>query len=45
MDQLKDLPLGRKLILGAGGLLFIDTFFGWQSVSIFSANAWHGFWA
>lgn len=44
MDQLKGLPLGRKLLLGAGALLFIDTFFGWQSVSIFSANAWHGFW-
>jgi hypothetical protein len=44
MDQLKGLPLGRKLILGAGVLLFIDTFFGWQSVSIFSQNAWHGFW-
>ena len=44
MDQLKGLPLGRKLILGAGALLFIDTFLGWQSVSIFSANAWHGFW-
>ncbi len=48
MDQLKALPLGRKLILGAGVLLFIDTFLPWQSVSIFnanfSANAWHGFW-
>ena len=44
MDRLQGLPLGRKLILGAGALLFVDTFFGWQSVSIFSANAWHGFW-
>ena len=48
MDQLKALPLGRKLILGAGVLLFIDTFLPWQSVSIFNANftanAWHGFW-
>jgi hypothetical protein len=44
MDQLKALPLGRKLILGAGVLLFIDTFLPWQSVSIFSQNAWHGFW-
>lgn len=53
MDQLKGLPLGRKLILGAGALLFIDTFLAWQSVSIgvpgvatvsASQNAWHGFW-
>ena len=53
MDQLKGLPLGRKLILGAGVLLFIDTFLAWQSVSIgvpgvatvsASQNAWHGFW-
>jgi hypothetical protein len=53
MDQLKGLPLGRKLILGAGALLFIDTFLAWQRVSIgvpggatvsASQNAWHGFW-
>jgi hypothetical protein len=53
MDRLKGLPLGRKLILGAGALLFIDTFLAWQSVSIgvpgvatvtASQNAWHGFW-
>ena len=53
MDQLKGLPLGRKLILGAGALLLIDTFLAWQSVSIgvpgvatvsASQNAWHGFW-
>ena len=53
MEQLKGLSLGRKLILGAGVLLFIDTFFAWQKasvsvsgVTIVSAtqNAWHGFW-
>jgi hypothetical protein len=48
MDQLKALPLGRQLILGAGVLLFIDTLLDWQQVSFGSAsvgaNAWHGFW-
>jgi fatty acid desaturase len=48
MEQLKGLPLGRQLILGAGVLLFIDTFLQWQQVSFgpISAgrNAWHGFW-
>jgi hypothetical protein len=48
MDQLKALPIGRQLILGAGVLLFIDTLLHWQEVSIgpISAgrNAWHGFW-
>jgi hypothetical protein len=48
MDQLKGLPLGRQLILGAGVLLLIDTFLDWQHASIgpFSAgqSAWHGFW-
>jgi hypothetical protein len=48
MEQLKGLPLGRQLILGAGVLLFIDTLLHWQEVSIgpISAgrNAWHGFW-
>jgi len=53
MDQLKGLSLGRKLILGAGALLFIDTFFAWQKVSVkvsgvtvvsATASAWHGFW-
>ena len=53
MEQLKGLSLGRKLILGAGVLLVIDTFLAWQSVSIgvpgvavvsASQNAWHGFW-
>lgn len=53
MEQLKGLSLGRKLILGAGVLLFVDTFFAWQKVSVHvagvtdisaTANAWHGFW-
>ena len=48
MEQLKGLPLGRQLILGAGVLLFIDTLLHWQQVDVgpFSAhqNAWHGFW-
>jgi hypothetical protein len=44
MEQLKGLPLGRQLVLGAGVLLLIDTFLPWQSVGPFSANAWHGFW-
>ena len=52
MDQLKGLSLGRKLILGAGVVLLIDTFFNWQSVSVgvsgvtvvsAGQSAWHGF--
>lgn len=48
MEQLKGLPLGRQLILGAGVLLLIDTFFDWQQVSTsfitVGQSAWHGFW-
>ena len=48
MDQFNALSTGRKLILGAGLLLFIDTFFNWQSVSTpigsFGQSGWHGFW-
>lgn len=48
MEQVKGLPLGRQLILGAGVLLLIDTFLPWQKVSVgpFSNSwtAWHGFW-
>ena len=48
MDKLNALPLGRKLVLGAGVLLFIDTLLQWQQVSIgplsVGRNAWHGFW-
>ena len=47
MEQLKGLPLGRQLILGAGVLLLIDTFLDWQQVSFLGhtrrASAWHGF--
>lgn len=52
MEQWKGLSLGRKLILGAGVLLLIDTFFNWQSVSVgvsgvtvvsAGQSAWHGF--
>jgi hypothetical protein len=48
MEQLSGLSTGRKLILGAGLLLLIDTFFHWQSVTVgqfsYGVNAWHGFW-
>ncbi len=49
MEQLKDLHRSRQLILGAGVLLLIFTFFSWQSVEfagveVASRNAWHGFW-
>ncbi len=48
MEQLSALSTGRKLMLGAGLLLLIDTFFNWQSVSIgpvsVGQSAWHGFW-
>ena len=53
MEQLKGLPLGRQLILGAGVLLLIDTFLDWQHASVTingvtigggGQSAWHGFW-
>jgi hypothetical protein len=48
MDRFNALSMGRKLILGAGLLLFIDTFLNWQSVSTplgsYGQNGWHGFW-
>ncbi|MGN6796702.1 MAG: hypothetical protein ACTHKS_00980 [Gaiellaceae bacterium] len=44
MDQLKALPLGRQLILGAGVLLFVDSLFHWQDYHGFGWTAWHGFW-
>jgi hypothetical protein len=49
MDKIAALSLGRKLVLGAGVLLFIDMFLHWQSVDLggfgtASANGWHGFW-
>jgi len=47
MEQLKGLPLGRQIVLGAGVLLLIDTFFNWQQASAFGLtagqSAWHGF--
>lgn len=48
MEQLSALSMGRKLILGAGLLLLIDSFLNWQSVSFaggsIGQSAWHGFW-
>ena len=52
MDKLSQLSRGMQIMLAAGVLLLIDTFFRWQEVSgsiagvEFSsgANAWHGFW-
>src|SRR4029077_7392219 len=48
MEQLNALSMGRKLILGAGLLLLIDSFLNWQSVSFaggsIGQSAWHGFW-
>ena len=48
MDKINELSLGRKLILGAGVLLFIDMFLNWQSVDVgpftVGRNGIHGFW-
>jgi hypothetical protein len=48
MEQLRGLPLGRQIVLGAGVLLLIDSFLDWQQVSILGNSAgntaWHGFW-
>jgi len=48
MPNLSEISNGTKLILGAGVLLVIDTFFKWWKVDVgpFSVgqNAWHGFW-
>jgi hypothetical protein len=48
VEQLSALSTGRKLILGAGVLLLIDTFFNWQSVDTpigsYGQSGWHGFW-
>jgi hypothetical protein len=53
MPDLRTLSTGTKILLGAGLLLFIDTFLAWQKVSVevggveiasASRNAWHGFW-
>jgi hypothetical protein len=48
VDKINELSLGRKLILGAGVLLFIDLFLHWQSVDVgpftVGRNGIHGFW-
>jgi hypothetical protein len=52
MEQLQALSLAKKLILGGGILLLIDSFLDWQQVSgeVFGQDvsagqsAWHGFW-
>jgi hypothetical protein len=44
MERFNALSTGRKLILGAGVLLLIDTFFNWQAVGGFGQSGWHGFW-
>jgi hypothetical protein len=52
MEQLQSLSLARRLILGGGILLLIDSFLDWQQVSgeVFGQDvsagqsAWHGFW-
>jgi hypothetical protein len=53
MPDLRTLSTGTKILLGAGILLLIDTFFAWQEVSVevggveiasASQNAWNGFW-
>jgi hypothetical protein len=48
MEQLQALSLARKLILGGGILLLIDSFFNWQSVEVlgqdYGQSAWNGFW-
>ncbi|HEX6762227.1 MAG TPA: hypothetical protein VF094_05465 [Gaiellaceae bacterium] len=48
MDRINELSLGKKLVLGAGVLLLIDTFLNWQEVTAFGftggQSAWHGFW-
>jgi hypothetical protein len=46
MQQVKDLLVGRPLVLGAAVLLFLDTFAPWQHVTLdqssYTWNAWHG---
>ncbi len=48
MPNFSEISNGTKLILGAGVLLLIDTFFEWQKVDLgivsVGQNAWHGFW-
>jgi hypothetical protein len=44
MDKLRTLSKSDQVVLGAAGLLFIDSFFGWYSVNhtSYSENMWHG---
>jgi hypothetical protein len=48
MDRFNALGRGMQVMLVAGVLLLIDTFFHWQSVDLgvieVGRNAWHGFW-
>ncbi len=50
MERFNALSRGGKVMLVAGALLLIDTFFAWQQVEVeefgieASQNAWHGFW-
>jgi len=49
LERFNALSRGSQIMLIAGVLLLIDTFFAWQKVEILdiaeaSANAWHGFW-
>ena len=50
MERFNALSRGSKVMLIAGALLLIDTFFAWQQVEVeefgieASQNAWHGFW-
>jgi hypothetical protein len=50
LERFNALSRGSKIMLVAGVLLLIDTFFAWQQVEVeelgieASQNAWHGFW-
>jgi hypothetical protein len=48
MDRFNALGRGMQVMLVAGVLLLIDTFFNWQSVDLgvvdVGQSAWHGFW-
>jgi hypothetical protein len=50
LERFNALSRGSKVMLIAGALLLIDTFFAWQQVEVeefgieASQNAWHGFW-
>jgi hypothetical protein len=50
LERFNALSRGGKVMLVAGALLLIDTFFAWQQIEVeefgieASQNAWHGFW-